>query len=60
MKRYESLVLEKKSPGGAQNFIPVNAKYHAEERCEKNGVVYDEKFEKKLREMANDVLSGSW
>lgn len=59
MKKYESLVLPKKEPNGAQNFIPVNARYHAEERCEKNGMDYDEKFEAKWREMANDVLSGS-
>lgn len=60
MKFKDSLVLKQALPGEAQDFIPVNAKYHAEERCERLGIEYDENYERLVREMANDILSGSW
>jgi len=43
---------------GAKNFIPVNGANHAEERCERLGVPYNEAYEKAMREMANDCLAG--
>lgn len=57
MKSFDSIVLPK-NPDGSKNFIPVNAAYHAEERCERLGVPYNANYEKLCREMANDSLGG--
>lgn len=56
-KKFDSIVLPKVT-SGAKNYIPVNAAYHAEERCERTGQKYNANYEKLCREMANDCLAG--